>query len=506
MTSDTSGGNRVAADDGLVAPVPGTKRAAIIGGGVIGGGWAARFLLMGWDVAVFDPDPGGAGKLDEILDNARAALPGLSDVALPPEGTLTFHGTIAGAVADAEWVQESVPENLHLKHRVLSEIVAHSGDAIVGSSTSGFTPSHLQLGSARPDRIVVAHPFNPVYLLPLVELVGSPATPAQIIDAASTILTSIGCHPLHVRVETDAHIADRLLEAVWREALWLVHDGVATTAEIDDAIRLGFGLRWAQMGLFETCRIAGGPAGMRHFIEQFGPALKWPWTKLMDVPELTQDLIDTIAAQSDAQSGARSVRDLERIRDVNLVAILRGLKAQDSGAGAVLNAQDARLASLPGIAALDVCAPILTVARAVPLDWTDYNGHMNEARYLQAFGDATDRLMLLLGCDAGYIAAGHSFFTAETHIRHLDEVRAGARIRIETQVIAGEGRKMRLFHNMYEGARRLATAEHMMIHVDLATRRAVPPLVQVAAALARVVGAHAGLDRPEGAGAAIGTR
>jgi carnitine 3-dehydrogenase len=156
------------------------------------------------------------------------------------------------------------------------------------------------------------------------------------------ILRDIGMHPLLVRKEIDAHIGDRLLEALWREALWLVKDGVATTAEIDDVIRMSFGLRWAQMGLFETYRIAGGEAGMKHFMEQFGPALAWPWTKLTDVPEFTEELVDLIASQSDAQSGARGIRELEGIRDGNLVAFLRALKDRDWGAGAVLNAHDAR--------------------------------------------------------------------------------------------------------------------------------------------------------------------
>ena len=150
-------------------------------------------------------------------------------------------------------------------------------------------------------------------------------------------------HPLRVRKEIDAHIADRLLEAVWREGLWLINDGVATTQEIDDAIRYGFGLRWAQMGMFETYRIAGGEAGMAHFIQQFGPALEWPWTKLMDVPELTDELINKIAGQSDQQSGQYSIRELERIRDDNLVAMMRALKVKDWGAGSLLNQVDQTL-------------------------------------------------------------------------------------------------------------------------------------------------------------------
>jgi carnitine 3-dehydrogenase len=140
-------------------------------------------------------------------------------------------------------------------------------------------------------------------------------------------------HPLVVRKEIDAFIADRLLEAVWREALWLVNDGVATTAEIDEAIMYGFGLRWAQMGMFETYRIAGGPAGMRHFMAQFGPALQWPWSKLTDVPPFTDELVDLISSQSDAQSGHRTIDQLMDDRDANLVAILGALRERRWGAG-----------------------------------------------------------------------------------------------------------------------------------------------------------------------------
>ncbi|MFT5344236.1 MAG: carnitine 3-dehydrogenase, partial [Paracoccaceae bacterium] len=280
-----------------------TKIAAIIGGGVIGGGWAARFLLNGWDVRVFDPDPEAQRKVGEVLDNARRSLPGLSDVPLPDEGGLSFHDDLGDAVAGAVWIQESVPERLDLKHKVFTTIQQHcDAGAVIGSSTSGFKPSELQQGATRPGQIMVAHPFNPVYLLPLIELVTTDVNDADLIEAARALLVSLGLHPLHVKKEIDAHIADRFLEAVWREALWLIKDGIATTEEIDDAIRYGFGIRWAQMGLFETYRVAGGEAGMKHFIAQFGPALKWPWTKLMDVPELTDELINKISDQSDAQS------------------------------------------------------------------------------------------------------------------------------------------------------------------------------------------------------------
>jgi len=484
------------------------KTAAIIGGGVIGGGWAARFLLNGWDVQVFDPDPQAERKIGEVLANARRSLPGLTDVALPAEGTMRFCSTIAEAVTGADWIQESVPERIEIKHSTFRDIqTACREDAVIGSSTSGFKPSELQEGAMRPSQIMVAHPFNPVYLLPLIELVTTNGDEA-LIETAKSDLRSLGMHPLHLKKEIDAHVADRFLEAVWREALWLVKDGIATTEEIDDAIRYGFGIRWAQMGLFETYRVAGGEAGMKHFMAQFGPCLKSPWTKLMDVPEFTEELVDLIAGQSDAQSGMHSIRDLERIRDNNLVTMIRGLKAQDWGAGALLNAQEVemRKGTVHGAVAADLEAEALveTAHRTVPLDWTDYNGHMTESRYLQAFADATDRFMTIIGCDAEYIKSGGSYFTAETHIRHIDEVHAGALITIRTRVVMGKGKKMHLFHEMLEGDRLLATGEHFLLHVSLETRKPTPPAPHIEAALVRFAQGHASLPAAEGLGRAIG--
>tara|TARA_B100000676_G_scaffold290390_1_gene323828 strand:- start:6 stop:1001 length:996 start_codon:yes stop_codon:yes gene_type:complete len=320
------------------------KQVAIVGGGLIGGGWAARFLLHGYDVNVYDLDTEAERKLAELLESARKSLGALLDAPLPAEGQLRHVQTIAGAVSDAFWIQESVPERIEIKHAVIAEIQAHApAKSIVGSSTSGYKPSQLQDGAPTPGRIVVAHPFNPVYLLPLVEVVATGQVDADVVAKSCATLESVGMKPLVLRKEIDAHIADRLLEAVWREGLWLIKDGIATTEEIDDAIRYGFGLRWAQMGLFETYRIAGGEAGMAHFVGQFGPHLKSPWTKLTDVPDLDDKLVELIATQSDAQSGQYSIRELEQIRDANLVAMMRALKEREWGAGAVVAAHEARL-------------------------------------------------------------------------------------------------------------------------------------------------------------------
>ncbi|WP_299349940.1 carnitine 3-dehydrogenase [uncultured Shimia sp.] len=486
------------------------KTATIIGGGVIGGGWAARFLLNGWDVRVFDPDPEAERKIGEVLDNARRSMPGLSDTALPAEGALSFHAEMGDAVKGADWIQESVPERLEIKHKVYAALQEHcAADAIIGSSTSGFKPSELQEGAVRPEQILVAHPFNPVYLMPLIEIVPSEQTAPEAVARAKEIISGLGMYPLHVRKEIDAHIADRFLEAVWREALWLVKDGVATTEEIDESIRMGFGIRWAQMGLFDTYRVAGGEAGMKHFMAQFGPALKWPWTKLMDVPEFNDELVDLIAGQSDAQSGHMEIREMERIRDNNLVAMMRALKGQNWGAGALMNTHDVKLAAESGMVrgAADIAdpsQPIVTVTRAVPIDWLDYNGHMTESRYLQAFADASDRLMEIIGCDQDYIATGGSYFTAETHIRHIDETHLGSRIEVRTRVLNAEGKKMHLWHEMYAGDNLLATGEHVLIHVSLETRRPSVPSDEIVANLALISNAQAALPAPDGVGRYVG--
>ncbi len=467
-----------------------TKVAAIIGGGVIGGGWAARFALMGWEVRVFDPDPEAERKIGEVMGNAARVLPMLYEAPMPTRGTITYVGTVAEAVTHADWVQESVPERLDIKHRVIADIqAACPAEAVLASSTSGFKPSELQEGAARPGQIMVAHPFNPVYLLPLIELVPSAACDEGVVARAKEILTAIGMYPLHVRAEIDAHIADRFLEAVWREALWLVKDGVATTKEIDNAIRYGFGLRWAQMGLFETYRVAGGEAGMRHFMAQFGPCLQWPWTKLTDVPEFTDELVDLIAGQSDAQSGHMGIRDLERLRDNNLVAILRALKQQGAAAGKLILDHDTMLRSSLGDE-----VPLVTVRRVVPVDWTDVNGHMNEGRYGQLFSDASEELMTHVGADRDYIAAGNSYFTAETSVKYLNETHAGEDIYVTTRVMLGEGKKLRLWHEMCRASDDavLATCDQFLLHVSLETRRSCPPLPEVLEAVETLALKHPG--------------
>src|SRR3954451_18639117 len=235
---------------------------ALLGGGVIGGGWAARFVLNGVDVRLYDPAPDARRAVGEVLDNARRAMRRLTLAPLPAEGTLTLVATPEEAVAGADFVQESAPEREPLKRELLAATsrAAPAGGGFA-SSTSGLLPSRLQADMAHPERLTVGHPFNPVYLLPLVEVCGGERTAPETVERAAAMYRTLGMHPLVLSREIDAFVADRLLEALWREALWLLSDDVATVEDVDYAIRFGAGLRWACMGPFLTYRIGGGTEG-----------------------------------------------------------------------------------------------------------------------------------------------------------------------------------------------------------------------------------------------------
>jgi carnitine 3-dehydrogenase / betainyl-CoA thioesterase len=481
-------------------------RVAVVGAGVIGAGWAARFVENGVDAVVYDPSPQAERGLRRVLENAERAWSRLT-LAPRARGTATFSRSLEQAVDAADLIQESAPENEELKRRLLADLEAHARpDALVCSSTSGLLPSRLQAGLQHPERVLVGHPFNPVYLLPLVEVVAGERTSDEAIGKAMAFYSSIGMKPLRVRREIEGFLADRLLEALWREALWLVHDDVATVEELDDAVRFGAGLRWAQMGTFLTYRIAGGEAGMRHFLEQFGPTLEWPWTKLTDVPDMTPELVEKIAAESDAQAGELSIHDLERIRDDNLVSLLQALRTHGYGAGAVLAEHEARLfAAAPARPASDPAQPLLLHATAVDPSWVDYNGHLTEARYLQVFAETTDAFLRHVGLDADYLAGSHSAFTVETHLRHLHEVAALELLEVRTQVLGADEKRLHLFHTMTHALSgdTLATGEHLLLHVDTGAGRTCPWVEPVAGRVAAAAEAHAALPVPEGAGRAI---
>ena len=425
--------------------------AAILGVGEIGAGWAARFLLMGWDVRVFDPDPAAIKQLPHVIDLARASLPGLYDYPLPSEGQLDICSTISAAVADAAWIQESLPERLELKRKLLQQAQSHCApEAIIGSSSAGFTAQQIQGCATRAAQIILARPLNPVYLLPLVELAGTSATPRERLDQAEAILTAIGLSACRIAGAGSAAISERLLTALQREAHGLIEEHAATPAQIDQVFEQGLGLLWAQMG-----------------------------------PLKTQDL-----------QGA------EAPRDGHLVTLLRALKSRGAGAGKVIRAHELQLEP----PAPDCTTPPVTLRRQVPQDWVDYNGHMNEARFLQAFSNACDKLLEWAGMDAGCIAAGNSIFSVETHIQHLGEVDIGETIHITTRVLQGGGKKFHIWQEMWKEAEKVATCEQLLLHVDLSTRRSTAPPDAIAQALGRMAQDHALLPLPEGLGRAIGDR
>ncbi|MDE0178081.1 MAG: L-carnitine dehydrogenase [Gammaproteobacteria bacterium] len=317
---------------------------AVIGAGVIGAGWTARALAKGLDVVAWDIALGWESRLRSAVDNAWPALERLGLHHDASTTRLRCAETMEDACRDAEFVQESAPERIGLKRGLLAAIdCATDHRVLIASSTSGLLPSDLQADCRHPARIVVGHPFNPVYLLPLVEVLGGRQSAPENVNRAMAFYTGLGMHPLRVRNEIDGFLSDRLQEALWREALHLVNDDIATTEELDAAITYGPGLRWAVMGTCLAFHMAGGDSGMRRFLNQFGPTLKSPWTRL-EAPELTDELIDTMASGTEQQAAGRTVKELERLRDDCLVSIMEALRRHGVGAGNTLAEHRARLA------------------------------------------------------------------------------------------------------------------------------------------------------------------
>jgi carnitine 3-dehydrogenase / betainyl-CoA thioesterase len=451
----------------------------LLGTGVIGGGWAARALHFGINVVAADTRPEMEQWLRGAVDNAAGALARLTGAPLPAPGKLSFTTDLHAMARQADFIQENIPEQLELKQRVLADVSRHAGaDVVIASSTSGLMPSDLQRDMQSPERLVVAHPFNPVYLLPLVELVGGRQSSEAALAAAARFFSFIGMHPLRVRREVPGHLTDRLQEALWREILHMVNEDVASTGELDDSIVYGPGLRWAAMGTNLIYHLAGGETGMRHMLRQFGPALKWPWTKL-EAPELTEALIDKMVAGTQAQAAGRSIRELERLRDDYLVAIQQVLKEYNIGAGATLRALEERLyqsAAAGAGARLSATAGAALLETRVRPEWIDFNGHMTDFRYLQVFGDATDALFRHVGIDTTYRASGRTMYTVESQLRHKAEARALEELAVSTRVLEVDDKRVRLAHSLQR--RRddtlLATAEQLYVHVQAPPGKAAP--------------------------------
>lgn len=309
------------------------KHITVVGTGVIGNGWITRFLANGYTVTASDPDETAEARTRDMV---KRAWPKMEEMGLHEEASmdnLYFESDLGKALRKADFVQENVPEREELKRSMIAKIDQYAKkEAVIASSTSGILPSVLQKDCTRhPERTIVAHPFNPVYLIPLVELVGGEKTEDAYLEKAKNVYTGMHMKPLIVRNEVEGHIGDRLMEAIWREGLHIVNDGVATTEEIDASIIYGPGLRWALMGPFLTLHMGGGKAGMRHLLKQFGPALKLPWTKL-EAPELTDELANKVIEGCEAQTGDIEMEQLEERRDSFLIELQQLLEKYWPGA------------------------------------------------------------------------------------------------------------------------------------------------------------------------------
>ena len=473
-----------------------------VGTGVIGAGWTVRALSRGLDVLAWDPAPDYRQRLRRAVDRAWPSVQrlGLYPGARPDR--ITFMDSPEEVCRAAGFIQESAPEDEALKTALLARLdAAAPPEVIIASSSSGLLPTRISSGCAHPERVVIGHPFNPVYLLPLCEVVPGERTSPETAARAAEVYDWLDMHPLAVRSELPGYLSDRLQEAVWREILHIVNDGLADTGELDDAVIYGPGLRWAGMGVNLTFHLAGGEAGMRRMLEQFGPALKLPWTRL-EAPELTDRLIDAMVEGTAAQAAGRSVEELERLRDDYLLAVMRALRSAGVGAGNILARREARRygqGARTWSEGARIAAPLELFGCDVEPDWVDYNGHMTEAAYLTAFGWAADALFRYIGDDEEYRAAGHSFYTVETHINYLREVAGGDSLRFTTQVVGLDQKRLHIYHEMFDRStgERAAAAEQMLLHMDTEAGRPAPIEGKPALALAAVRRVHRKAPRPE---------
>jgi carnitine 3-dehydrogenase len=298
---------------------------AVIGCGLIGAGWVALFRAAGLEVRAFDPDAEQLATLEARIAPLREALARLGPV---EEGRLVIATSLDDAVAPARLIQENAPEKLDLKQALFAAIEAAAApDAVIASSTTALLWSAMAGGLRHPERLVVAHPFNPVHLVPLVELFG----PDDAVARATAVYQAIGKRPVRLQREMEGHIAGRLAAALWREAVHLAASGVASVADIDTALTHGPGLRWAVQGAHLAYHTGGGPGGMADYLAHLGPSQERRWASL-GTPTLDAAtcrlLVDGVAAEA----RGRSVADLEDERDAALVALLRALRQLDKAA------------------------------------------------------------------------------------------------------------------------------------------------------------------------------
>lgn len=301
------------------------KTVAVIGTGTIGASWTALFIAHGYDVVASDPAPDAEARLrSSVASTIADAAPPAAAPTTP--GTLTFAARPEDAVAAADFVQENAPEREDLKAELIARLLeAAPPHAVIGSSTTAFPRSALIAKAHDPDRVLVAHPFNPPHLVPLVEIVG-PAPDAPAVEAAVAFYRSLGREPVVLKKEAVGHLANRLQAALVREALYCLQEGIADVSDIDRAVKFGPGLRWAWMGPFETYHLAGGAGGIRHYLEHLGPSQEKRWASLGQ-PQLTDELKARAVAGVDDMVAGRTISDLAAGRDEALKSVTRAVQA-----------------------------------------------------------------------------------------------------------------------------------------------------------------------------------
>ena len=297
------------------------KKVAVIGTGVIGAGWIIRCLAHNKIVYAFDKDLELKKNLVKEIKRTWPFVKKLFNKKTLNLKNFKYFTSIEDTLKDADFIQECATENYSLKTKLMSSISKYSKkNAIIASSSSGLLPTRIYSRCKYPERTLIGHPFNPVYLLPAVEIVPGKKTSNKFINQAKKFYQSISMNPIMVKKELPGYLSDRLQEALWREGLHIINEGYATTEDLDRAIEDGPGLRWSLMGTFLTFHLAGGKAGMKHMLEQFGPALKLPWTKLK-APKLTKNLSLRIISGTKNQSKGKSVSMISDIRDEYLVQL-----------------------------------------------------------------------------------------------------------------------------------------------------------------------------------------
>ena len=302
------------------------EKIAVIGTGVIGAGWIIRFLFNKKKIKIYDPNIKQKKFLLNEIKRVNPILKKFYKNKIDIKSQLEFCKSLEEAVKDVDLIQENAPENEILKTKIIKEISLYAKkNTIIASSSSGLLPTKIQAKCINPKRVIIAHPFNPVYLLPLVELVPGEKTDLKIISKAKNFYRKIGMKTLVLKKELPGYLSDRLQESMWRESLHIINEGYASTQDLDDAIIYGPGLRWSLMGTFLTFHLAGGEMGMKHMLEQFGPALKLPWTKLK-APILTESLKNKIINGTKNQSKNKSINSLANSRDNFLIDLQNLLK------------------------------------------------------------------------------------------------------------------------------------------------------------------------------------